>query len=97
MLSLKTLEHHTLGEEMWRIDKILEEHAWHESFRFATATRNDVPIMVWYRIVIGRRIDFNTWGNKYRTTKYRESNNRDEIVPWDRLLDKAKQIEKRTS
>lgn len=79
------------------IDKILEEHAWDESFCFHTATRNDVNFMVWYRIVIGRRKDFDTWGNRYRTNKWRNSSNRVEIVPWDRLLDKAKQIGNRTS
>ena len=79
------------------IDKILEEHAWDKSFRFDTATRNDVDIMVWYRIVIGRRGDFEGWGDQYRTNKWRSSNNRVEIVPWDRLLEKAKQIEKRVS
>ena len=79
------------------IDKILEKHAWDESFRFDTATRNDVSIMVWYRIIIGRRTDFDTWGNRYRTNKFRETSNRVEIVTWDRLLDKAKQIEKRVS
>ena len=75
------------------IDKILEEHAWDESFCFHTATRNDISFMVWYRIVIGRRTDFNTWGNQYRNNKFRNSSNRVEIVTWDRLLDKAKQIE----
>jgi hypothetical protein len=79
------------------IDKILEERAWDESFCFHTATRNDVDFMVWYRIIIGRRKDFNTWGNQYRTNVFRSSNNKVEIVSWDRLLDKAKQIENRTN
>ena len=74
------------------IDKILEEHAWDNSPFFSAATRNDISFMVWYRIVIGRRTDFNTWGNRYRTSKLIETINRVEIVTWDRLLDKAKQL-----
>ncbi len=76
-------------------DKILEEHAWDESFCFHTATRSEGDIMVCYRIVIGRRTDFNTWGNQYRNNKFRNSSNRVEIVTWDRLLDTARQIENR--
>jgi len=79
------------------IDKILNEHAWDESPFFHAATRNDISVMFWYRIVIGRRTDFDTWGNRYRTNKLRETRNRVEIVTWDRLLDKARQIEERTS
>ena len=62
------------------IDKILEEHLWDRSPLFHAATRNDISFMVWYRIVIGRRTDFDTWGNRYRTNKLRETNNRVEIV-----------------
>ena len=79
------------------IDRILEEHLWNGSPFFNTVTRNDVSVMFWYRIVIGRRTDFNTWGNRYRTNKLRETSNRVDIVTWDRLLDKARQIEKRMS
>lgn len=45
---------------------------------------------VWYRIVIGRRNDFQGQGDEYRRHKSQESGNRVEIVTWDRLLDKAK-------
>jgi hypothetical protein len=45
---------------------------------------------VWHRIIIGRRTDFSDWGDKYRRTKWEESGNRIEIVPWDRLLEVAK-------
>ncbi len=79
------------------IDKILNEHAWDGSFCFHAATRNDISFMVWYRIIIGRRKDSNTWGNQYRTNVFRSSNNKVEIVSWDRLLDKTKQIENRTN
>ena len=47
---------------------------------------------VMYRIVIGRRTDFEGWGTEYQELIWRESGHRIEIVPWDRLLDKAKQI-----
>lgn len=79
------------------IDRILSEHLWDKSLFFNAATGKDVSFMVWYRVIIGRRTDFDTWGNRYRTNKLRETSNRVEIVPWDRLLDKAKQIERRTS
>ena len=79
------------------IDRILEEHLWDRSPFFNAVTRNDISFIVWYRIVIGRRTDFNTWGNRYRTNKLRETSNRVDIVTWDRLLDKARQIEKRMS
>jgi len=79
------------------IDRILGEHAWDRNPFFHAATRNEGDLMVWYRIVIGRRTDFNTWGNRYRTNKLRETGNRVDIVTWDRLLDKARQIEKRMS
>ena len=79
------------------LDRILEGHAWDRSPFFHDATRNEGDLMVWYRIVIGRRTDFDTWGNRYRTHKLKETNNRVDIVTWDRLLDKAKQIEQWTS
>jgi len=79
------------------IDRILNEHLWDRSPFFNTVTRNDISLMVWYRIVIGRRRDFDTWGNQYRTNIWRNSSNRLEIVTWDRLLDKARQIGSRTS
>jgi len=75
------------------IDRILEEHLWHRSPFFNAVTRNDISFIVWYRIVIGRRTDFDTWGNRYRTNVWRNSSNRVDIVTWDRLLDKAKQAD----
>jgi hypothetical protein len=79
------------------IDMILKEHVWDGSLFFHAATGHDVDFIVWYRIIIGRRKDFDTWGNQYRTSVFKNSNNRLEIATWDRLLDKAREIENRTS
>ena len=65
--------------------KMLKElRAWDAEPRFYEL-RPYHPVHVWYRIVIGRRKDFEGWGNDYRELKYRDHV---EIVPWDRLLEK---------
>jgi hypothetical protein len=79
------------------IDMIMGKHVWDENPFFKASTVNDIYFMVWYRIIIGRRKDFEGWGDEYRTNKFRSTSNKVEIVTWDRLLDKAKQIEKWTS
>ena len=47
----------------------------------------------WYRIIIGRRTDFEGWGTEYQNHIWTESGHRVEIVPWDRLLEKARLLE----
>lgn len=72
------------------IEKLQEIGAWDKEPRYYTFSDGAHQAMiVWYRIVIGRRNDFLGRGDEYRRNKYRESGNRVEIVTWDRLLDKA--------
>ena len=66
--------------------------AWdsHPEFYCPTAgTYQDM--VVWYRIIIGRRKDFDNWGNEYRNLTWKESS-RTEIVTWDRLLEKIEPV-----
>lgn len=63
-------------------------HAWDrnpESYNLSNGTNQNMGI--WYRIVIGRRTDFNGWGDNYRNNTWEESGHRIEIVTWDRLLE----------
>ncbi len=48
--------------------------------------------LVQYYIVIGRGSDFKGRGDKYRHTIRTNSNNRKEIVTWDRLLRYSLQV-----
>lgn len=80
------------------VTRIVEElrkiGAWDTEPQFyALSDGTHQDMIVWYRIVIGRRKDFEERGGRgdeYRRNKYRESDNRVEIVTWDRLLDKAR-------
>ena len=73
------------------VDKALkmlkERRAWNRQPRFyslSDGTRQSMS--VWYRIIIGRRKNFQEWGDKYRDLKHAQQHV--EIVPWDRLLEK---------
>lgn len=71
-----------------------ERHAWDKRPEFYHLPDGVTyqAITVWYRIVVGRRADFEGWGTEYQELTWRESALRVEIVPWDRLLDIVKQI-----
>ncbi len=75
------------------LDRISSEHVWDDTPFFEATTRHNLTFMVCYRIIIGRRTNFDTWGNRYRTNVYRNSSGRVEIVTWDRLLDNARLLE----
>ena len=65
--------------------KLKEQGAWDSEPNFYNLSEGTYQSMnVWYRIIIGRREDFEGWGNEYRTQRYRQGV---EIVPWDRLLE----------
>ncbi|MGD0353564.1 MAG: Shedu anti-phage system protein SduA domain-containing protein [Dehalococcoidia bacterium] len=67
--------------------------AWDDHPEFYTPTiGTHQHMIVWYRIIIGRRNDFDDRGNEYRNLILKESRNRVEIVTWDRLLDKTRLI-----
>lgn len=67
--------------------KMLKKHgAWDTEPRFYELSEGTHQAMnVWYRIVIGRREQFEGWGNEYRHQRHGQHV---EIVPWDRLLEK---------
>ena len=68
--------------------KMLKERgAWNAEPKFYNLSDGTWQMTnVWYRIIIGRRKDFEGWGNEYRNQKYARQHV--EIVPWDRLLEK---------
>ena len=75
------------------LEKLKEIGAWDakpEYYQLSDGAHQDM--IVWYRIIIGRRRDFQGEADEYRRNKYRSTNNSVEIVTWDRLLDKAKQL-----
>jgi hypothetical protein len=75
-------------------EQLKSKKVWDDHPQFYTPTTGTYQdVVVWYRIIIGRRKDFNGWGNQYRNLIWKKSGNRVEIVPWDRLLDRVKQIE----
>lgn len=75
-------------------EKLKEKGVWDDHPEFYTPTSGTYQdVVVWYRIIIGRRTDFSNWGNEYQNLTWKESGNRIEIVPWDRLLDKAGHME----
>lgn len=72
-------------------ERLKKTGAWDTQPQFYTlsdGTHQD--IIVWYRIIIGRRNNFQGRGDEYRRNFYRESGNRFDIVSWDRLLDRAR-------
>lgn len=76
------------------LDQLKKRKAWDERpefYRLPEGTYSQA-MTVFYRIIVGRRKDFDGWGDQYRAVKWKESGNRVEIVPWDRLLDKANQL-----
>ncbi len=75
-------------------EQLKSKKVWDDHPQFYTPTAGTYQdVIVWYRIIIGQRKDFNDWGNQYRNLIWKESGNRVEIVTWDRLLDKAKQAD----
>jgi len=72
------------------LDKLKSAGAWDERPEFykpSDGTHQD--LMVWYRIIIGRRKDFQRSGINYQSSYWANSNYRVEIATWDRLLEKA--------
>jgi hypothetical protein len=72
------------------LQELKSRQAWDarpQFYNLSNGTSQDM--VVWYRIIIGRRSDFEGWGNQYRTNTWDRSNHREEIVTWDRLLDKV--------
>jgi hypothetical protein len=73
------------------LEKLKEVGAWDKIPKFYNLSNgNSQSMLVMYRIVIGRRKDFEGWGTKYQNITWEESGHRREIVPWDRLLEKTK-------
>lgn len=73
------------------LDKLKERKAWDVwPDLYRPLSGNYYGLMVWYRIIIGRRKDFAGWGDVYRTNKWKQSANQVEIVSWDRLLERAR-------
>ena len=73
------------------LEKLQKSGAWDkrpEYYQLSDGTHQTMTI--WYRIIIGRRTDFEGWGTQYQAVTWKESGNRIEIVPWDRLLETAK-------
>ena len=70
--------------------EIKANHAWDKSIFFNEASQDVGGLMLTsYRIIIGRRENFEGFGYEYRNLRWKESGHTLEIVPWDRLLDKA--------
>jgi hypothetical protein len=73
------------------VEKLKEVGAWNAHPKFYNLSNgNSQSMLVMYRIIIGRRKDFEGWGNKYQNIIWDRSGHRIEIVPWDRLLDKSR-------
>ena len=69
------------------LKKLKERGAWDADPKFYNLSDVTWQMMnVTYRIIIGRRENFQEWGNKYRDLKNAQQHV--EIVPWDRLLEK---------
>ena len=67
------------------LELLKERRAWDAEPRFYNLSEGTHQTMtVRYRIIIGRREDFEGWGNRYRSQRYTQHV---EIVPWDRLLE----------
>ena len=71
------------------LDKIKANHVWDRSTFFNEATGQGVWALIRYRIIIGRRVNFEGFGYEYRNFRLKETGLKLDIVPWDRLLDKA--------
>ncbi len=72
------------------LEKLKKEGAWDsrpEFYNLSDGTHQQLG--VWYRIIIGRRTDFEGPGKEYQSLKWEQSHNRIEIIPWDRLLEKT--------
>jgi len=74
--------------------ELKKKHAWDKDPQFYNPSYGTYQdIVIWYRIIIGRRSDYGEIGYAYRDTRWEESGRRVEIVPWDRLLDNLKSWE----
>ena len=74
-------------------EQLKAKNAWNDHLEFYSPTvGTHQHMVVWYRIIIGRRKDFSGWGDEYRNLRRKEPGNRMEIVTWDRLLDMTKYL-----
>jgi len=72
------------------LDKLKNAKAWDERPEFyKPSDGTHQHLMVWYRIIIGRRKDFERSRINYQSSYWEHSGHRVEIVTWDRLLEKA--------
>ena len=72
------------------LEKLKKKQAWKavdHSYNLSGGTHQ--PMLVSYRIIIGRRSDFEGWGKEYQNMTWQGSSNRVEIAPWDRILEMA--------
>jgi len=74
--------------------ELKKKHAWNDHAQFYSPSSHMYQSMlIYYRIIIGRRKDFGDIGDKYRINRWEQSGRRVEIVPWDRLLDKVRLLD----
>ncbi len=74
------------------LEELKKVKAWDKTPGFySLSDGNHQTLTAWYRIIVGRRHDFQGWGTKYQNLKWTESGHRVEIVTWDRLLEKVQQ------
>ena len=79
------------------LEELRNRHAWDEHSEFynlSNGTNQDM--VIWYRIIIGRRSCFYGWGDQYRSNRWQRSGHREDIVTWDRLLESAQYLDQRS-
>ena len=72
------------------LDKLKSAKVWDEHPEFyKPSDGTHQHLIVWYRIIIGRKKDFERSRINYQNSCWENSGHRVEIVTWDRLLEKT--------